>query len=139
MLQQQTQGSNDERMVELIAARVTTALRADIEALLTAFAPQQKLTQSLTVLQLAARLGVARSTVYAHWREWGGYKLGAGPKAPIRFNAGQLPAARDDASNSAAGDAQPSPKRPKRRRNRRELIQDAPRLTEPEALLDGHR
>jgi len=70
----------DERRVELIAARVTAALRDELETVLAALAAPATSAQTLTVKQLAARLGVARSTVYAHWREWGGYKLGNGQK-----------------------------------------------------------
>ncbi len=90
----------DERTAELIVARVTAALREDIEALLTTFTRRETPNGSLTVEQLAARLGVARSTVYAHWQGWGGYKLGTGPKAPIRFSADRLPATRHGAAPS---------------------------------------
>jgi hypothetical protein len=90
----------------------------------------------LTVEQLAAQLGVARSTVYAHWREWGGYKLGTGPKAPIRFDADALPSARDDGAASPGTEARPSHKPARRRRTRRELIKDAPRLRQLGQLLD---
>ncbi len=137
MLQEHAQAAVDERTVDLIAARVTAALREDIGALLAAFTPQKSTTGNLTVEQLAARLGVARSTVYAHWREWGGYKLGSSPKAPIRFNPDELPMTRDHAAHSPAGEARRPQKKSRRRRIRRKLIEDAPRLTQLEALLDG--
>ncbi len=125
--------------MEVIAARVTEAIREDIEALLAALTQRNHptTTQSLTVQQLAAQLGVARSTVYAHWREWGGYKLGTGPKAPIRFNAHALPAACDGAAGSPAPRPRPSHRTPRRRRTRRELVEDAPRLAQLQDLLDG--
>jgi transposase-like protein len=114
MLQQHAQAGVDERTVELIAARVTAALREDIEALAASFTRRERSTGSLTVEQLAARLGVARSTVYAHWREWGGYKLGSSPKAPIRFSADALPSARDDAAASPANEVRLSHKTARR-------------------------
>ncbi len=80
---------------------------------------------SLTVEQLAARLGVARSTVCAHWREWGGYRLGTGEKAPIRFDQARLP-------NTPGRRTDPAPRasKPVRklRRRRTGLITDTPRL-----------
>jgi hypothetical protein len=136
MLQQQAQAEVDERTVELIATRVIVALREDIEAL-AAFTRRESSSGSLTVEQLATRLGIARSTVYAHWREWGGYKLGTGPKARIRFNGDALPSARDDAAVPARK-ARPSSKPSRRRRTRRQLITDAPRLPQLEELLDGY-
>jgi hypothetical protein len=48
-------------------------------------------SEPLTVGEVAEGFGVARSTVYAHWREWAGYKLGASAKAPIRFEGTDLP------------------------------------------------
>ncbi len=127
----------DERTVELIAARVTAALRDDLELVLATFTRPERENGSLTVEQLAARLGVARSTVYAHWREWGGYKLGTGPKAPIRFDADKLRAPSHFTASQAAA---PRPSRKtSRRRTRAELITDAPRLTQLEQLLDGYR
>jgi hypothetical protein len=47
----------------------------------------------LTVGEVAERFGVARSTVYEHWEDWGGFKLGKSETAPIRFDSGALPAA----------------------------------------------
>jgi hypothetical protein len=40
----------------------------------------------VTVDQLAAELQVERSWVYARWRRLGGFKLGEGRNAPIRFD-----------------------------------------------------
>ncbi|UGS36055.1 helix-turn-helix domain-containing protein [Capillimicrobium parvum] len=40
----------------------------------------------VTVEQLARELQVERSWVYARWRELGGFKLGDGRNAPIRFD-----------------------------------------------------
>jgi hypothetical protein len=127
----------DEQTVDLIAARVTTALRDELEAMLMGFAPPAASGQSLTVKQLAARLGVARSTVYAHWREWGGYKLASGKKAPIRFDPDGLSVARHTTAQPDPRRSAPPPKTGTKKRSRRELIQDAPRLTPLENLLDG--
>jgi transposase-like protein len=41
---------------------------------------------SLTVAEVAARYGVSRSWVYAHQRELGALRLGAGPRARLRFD-----------------------------------------------------
>lgn len=85
--------------------------------------------------------------MYAHWREWGGYKLGAGDKAPIRFNSTALPVARPpgvsralaDQAASQLADVEPTsaPKRSRSQRRRRDLITDTPRLVQVGQLLDG--
>jgi hypothetical protein len=138
MFQRQVQAGVDERTVELILARVTAALREDIEALLTTFTRRETSNRSLTVEQLAARLGVARSTVYADCQEGGGYNLGTDPKAPIRFSADRLSATRHGAAPSPA-QAPPSSNMSRRRRDRRLLIKDAPRVTHRRELLDRYK
>lgn len=80
----------DEHTIELIAARVTESLRATLEAVVAELASTNGPQRPLTVEEVADRFGVARSTVYAHWREWGGYKLGEGDRAPIRFEESSL-------------------------------------------------
>jgi transposase-like protein len=80
----------DERTIELITERVVAALRDELEAVAMSLASQNGLGEPLTVEQVAKRFGVARSTVYAHWRDWGGYKLGNGDRAPIRFEEAAL-------------------------------------------------
>ena len=65
---------------------------------------------------MAERFGVARSTVYAHWQEWGGYKLGESAKAPIRFARADLALGR---SAKQPTDPPPTKRRPTRRRRRR--------------------
>jgi len=106
----------DERTIERIADRVAAALRAELESLAAAMAAGER---PLTVEQVAERFGVARSTVYAHWREWGGYKLGEGDKAPLRFDDGVVSNLR--LQLSGAGDA------PTRQRARRDLLADNPK------------
>lgn len=134
MLAGNDQVQADDGAVDLIAARVTAALREDLETMLRGFGHPATSGQSLTVEQLAARLGVARSTVYAHWREWGGYKLGSGKKAPIRFDHDKLNVARYTTG-------QPDPHRRReastKKRRRRELITDAPRMQRPQELRDA--
>jgi len=121
----------NEQAIQLIAEQVTAALREDLEAIAVELWSPSKSSEQLTVSQVARRLGVARSTVYAHWREWGGYKLGAGDKAPIRFDSNALPIA------TAAGAPKPpltvksGSKRQDKKRGRRDLLVDAPKLVRP--------
>lgn len=44
-------------------------------------------SRSLTVAQVAARYGVSCSWVYAHQCELGAMRLGAGPRARLRFDS----------------------------------------------------
>ncbi len=81
----------------------------------------------MTVDQVAARLHVTRSTVYAHWREWGGYKLGGGKRAPIRFDASNLPNHANENHDHSRRSTPPAGKLT-RRPGQRALIVDAPRL-----------
>lgn len=114
----------DETAARMIAAEVAESLRNELQVL-TARLVGANTKSSLTVSEVAARLGVARSTVYAHWREWGGYKLGSGDKAPIRFEASKLPSHVSE-SHDERGESAPERAR---RRQRRVLIADAPRMT----------
>lgn len=118
--------------IEEIADRVTESIRGELEAIAVELLGPHR-GQQLTVAQVARRLGVARSTVYAHWREWGGYKLGNGAKAPIRFDVGVLPAARVLPEARAAGRAKPLPRRSRSRR-RRDLLASTPRFSAPVEL-----
>ncbi len=130
MLLHEEQAQIDERTMELIAARVTAALREDLETILAGLGHTVAPTPTLTVEQVARHLGVSRSTVYSHWREWGGYKLGSGEKAPIRFDGNNLPAANGTSRPDLARQPDiPSP--PRKRRRRRDLLSDTPRLAQP--------
>ncbi|HWD74140.1 MAG TPA: hypothetical protein VG371_03320, partial [Solirubrobacteraceae bacterium] len=113
--------------IELIADRVMAALRDDLETLaadLLGAAPSEQ----LTVEQVARRLGVATSTVYAHWREWGGYKLGPGNKAPIRFDSTALPIVRPQLAPASPSSPAAESKPARKRRKRSDLLGDVPRL-----------
>jgi transposase-like protein len=113
----------DDQIIALITERVVAALRDELEAIALSLAADRA-SQTLSVGEVAERFGVARSTVYAHWQEWGGYKLGEGAKAPIRFARSELAIGR---SKQATGP--PATKSsPARRRRARELISDAPRF-----------
>lgn len=69
-------------------------------------------SSALSVKEVADRLGVNPSFVYANARELGGYKLGDSPRARWRFDATRLP---------APGIARPQDAtRPRRRRRGRE-------------------
>ncbi len=129
MLLQREQAQIDEQMMQLIAARVTAALREDLETILTELGQPVAPAPTLTVEQVARHLGVSRSTVYAHWREWGGYKLGSGDKAPIRFDSLALRIAKSKPALRPPLTVEPSSKPARRRRSRRDLLTDAPRIT----------
>lgn len=113
----------DDKTIALITERVVAALREELEAIAIGLLADNG-SQPLTVGEVAERFGVARSTVYAHWHEWGGYKLGDSAKAPIRFEGPGLPAAD---SKTRATDPEPT-QRQRRSRRRRELLSDAPRF-----------
>jgi hypothetical protein len=81
----------DERTIELIACRVARVLRDELAEIAAGLGQKSVAKPALTVEDVAALLDVSRSTVYAHWREWGGYKLSDGEKAAIRFSASGLP------------------------------------------------
>src|SRR5579884_3201943 len=112
------------RWSSLITERVVAALRDELEALAAAMTAANA-SRPLTVSQVAERMGVARSTVYAHWRQWGGYKLGPAERAPIRFDESDLPGASSVEGNPSRRNAASRP--PRRQRSRRELLQDNPR------------
>jgi len=123
-----------EQTIELIAERVVAALRDDLEAIAAELSAPSNASEQLTVDQVARRLGVARSTVYAHWREWGGYKLGSGEKAPIRFDSAALPIVGPNPNPTPPVAVKPTSRRAGKKRRRRDLLVDAPRLIQP---LDG--
>jgi transposase-like protein len=129
MLTQDHQGSEmSEQAIERIAARVIAALRDYLEAITAELSIPEKTDEQLTVAQVAQRLGVARSTVYAHWREWGGYKLGQGDKARIRFDRTALPIVKPAPVRRLPIDATPQPRRRRKKPHRLDLLKDAPRL-----------
>ena len=113
----------DDQTIALITERVVAALREELAAIAMSLLAENG-SQALTVGEVAEQFGVARSTVYAHWREWGGYKLSASAKAPIRFQRTELPV---PPAAKPTPDAEPTAPR-RRRRQRRELISDQPRF-----------
>jgi transposase-like protein len=116
--------------IDQIAEQVVEALREELEGIAAGLLAAHR-GEQLTVEQVAARLGVARSTVYSHWREWGGYKLGTGAKSPIRFDADGLPITRTSTIIEPATPPKPARRRDGRKRARREFLTDAPRLMRP--------
>lgn len=123
----------DEASVERIVRRVVAAMREDLHALALAVGRAAPPSVGLTVDEVAVRLGCARSTVYAHWREWGGYKLGPGEKAPIRFDSSTLPSARSSTPSATPALSGTSGEEPARPPRRRDLLSDSPR---PSVFLD---
>jgi len=73
-----------QRVVELLEVRGPRAAEADGDSAGSC---------SLTVAQVAARYGVSRRWVYAHQRELGAMRLGAGPRARLRFDSAVVAAA----------------------------------------------
>jgi hypothetical protein len=122
--------SIDERTIDLIANRVAEVLREELAAIAAQLAARDNHESALTVEDVAEQFGVARSTVYAHWQEWGGYKLGESTTAPIRFARSELAIGRSKQATEP-----PATKRtPTRGCRRRELISDAPRFDPQEEL-----
>jgi transposase-like protein len=117
----------DQETMDTLVERVAGELRERLEMMVEELLTPMRDAEPLTVADVAERLGVARSTVYAHWREWGGFKLSEGEKAPIRFAVEQLPASTGDRRRPERYASEALP-RPRRRRRRRDLIADAPRL-----------
>lgn len=117
-------------LVDEIARRLAERVLARLETVAGGSNARNTTRGHLTVDKVAAQLGVARSTVYAHWREWGGFKLGTGLKAPIRFNAATLPGnsalRRESEAPAPAKPTAPSTKT--RRKRRADLLTDAPRF-----------
>ncbi|MGH3642598.1 MAG: hypothetical protein ACRDUX_26630 [Mycobacterium sp.] len=74
----------------------------------------------VTVDQLAAELKVERSWVYTRWRELGGFKLGTGRNAPIRFDLAAVWARLQQAAQPAT---QPAPRRTRPRRSTPDDVQ----------------
>lgn len=66
----------DDQTIALITERVVAGLRDELEAIAMSLLADNG-SEPLTVGEVAERFGVARSTVYAHWPEWGGYTLSA--------------------------------------------------------------
>lgn len=115
-----------ERAVDAISERIAALLREDLCELLADIEVPRPARAVLTVAEVAGRLGVTRPTVYAHWREWGGYRLGRGTRAPIRFDPERLPSPLPN----PAGDA-PAARRRAGERDHRRLIADEPRFSQP--------
>jgi hypothetical protein len=80
-------------LIEAIARRVAELIRGEFGL------PARLLTPS----EVAARFGVSRTWVYAHADELGAMRLGTGPKARLRFDAGRVTSAISPrASNGTA-------------------------------------
>jgi AraC-like DNA-binding protein len=118
----------DERVIELIASRVARALKDELAEIAAALGQRTVSESALTVDDVAERLGVSRTTVYTHWREWGGYKLGSGEKAAIRFSARTLPTHSGTSSHQSRNETGPATARRRPRDSKRPVLRGAPRL-----------
>ena len=122
-----THESIDEQTIGLIATRMAGVLRDGLKAIAADLAKRNGGESALTVDDVAARFCVSRSTVHAHSREWGGYKLGTGHKAAIRFHPGGLHDRHVDAPlPERRVRAQQGPPRPGRRSSA--VLRGNPRL-----------
>jgi transposase-like protein len=104
------------------------ALREELKAIAVELGRPNGSESLLTVDDVAERLGVARSTVYAHWREWGGYKLSGGEKAAIRFSASALPTRNGTSPQRPRNRSGSDTTSRRSRARRRPLLRGAPRL-----------
>lgn len=120
--------SLDERTIEVIVTRVVGALRDELAEIAAGLGQTRAADLVLTVDDVAERLDVSRSTVYAHWREWGGYKLGAGEKAAIRFSASALPSHSATTPLPPPNGAGPATATRRPRTRRRSVLRGVPRL-----------
>ena len=119
--------SIDEHAIELIARRVANALKDQLVEIAAGLGERSVTESTLTVDDVAERFSVSRSTVYAHWREWGGFKLGAGDKSAIRFRPSSLPTRQSKASQPVrTSNARPS--RSRRARRASVVLRGEPRL-----------
>lgn len=119
--------SIDEDAIELIARRVANVLKDELAEIAAGLGERSVAESALTVADVAERFSVSRSTVYAHWREWGGYKLGAGDKSAIRFRPNGLPTRQSEASQPVrTGNGRPG--RSRRGRQARVVLRGDPRL-----------
>jgi DNA-binding CsgD family transcriptional regulator len=118
----------DDHTIELIAARVADMLKTELETIVADLAAASSPGRPLTVGEVADRFGLGRSTVYTHWREWGGYKLGTGDKATIRFDQQALPERPPDPTQPRQPSAKNNGPRRKRQRPRRDLLRARPRF-----------
>jgi hypothetical protein len=93
--------------VELVAQRAAELMRDELVALLgaRAVAGTTGLVDALTV---ASALNVTRGFVYEHAAELGGRRIGAGPKAPWRFD---LSAAMEAAHTQTVSTPEVRPRR----------------------------
>jgi hypothetical protein len=78
----------EARLVDAIARRVVELLEGGRARAGGAGGGARTASAYLTVSQVAARYRVSRSWVYAHQRELGAIRLGQGPRARLRFDAG---------------------------------------------------
>jgi predicted DNA-binding transcriptional regulator AlpA len=97
----------DPQDVELIAARVLTLLRADVE-------PSARLVDAKTLSEL---LGVTRAWVYAHAEQLHAVRIG-GPQGRLRFDLSRVLAP----SEQSAPRPGPRPKRAKALRQGTKLL-----------------
>jgi hypothetical protein len=81
----------DDETIEPLAEGIAMGLREKLQAMVADLGARKAPSRFMTVPEVAEWFGVARSTVYAHWREWGGEKLGPGRNAPIRFRRENRP------------------------------------------------
>jgi excisionase family DNA binding protein len=73
----------------------------------------------LTAEELAKVLGVTRSFVYEHAEELGGYRLGSGPRARLRFDLDEVRCRTSCSGSRESVGVDPAPTTTSRLRRRR--------------------
>jgi hypothetical protein len=99
----------DAEDIEAIARRVTQLLSTHPSGVV-----------YIDARELAERLGVERSWVYAHARELGGVRLGDGPRARLRFDVERVRGMLGDVASGPAVEVNGvAPRSPARRQRSR--------------------
>ena len=96
--------STDEREELARLRRENQTLRMEREILAASRPPRR---QMLTVYDICATFQVSRAWVYENAGRLGGFKLGPGPRAPLRFDPKRVGAALTPLAEPAQADAKP--------------------------------
>jgi hypothetical protein len=107
----------DVASVDAIARRVVALLAEELSE------HARRRPELIDAVEVARRLGISRSTVYEKSDELGAIRLGAGPRARLRFDARFIAALGTPRIRSSAGTREVQ--RPRRKHRRRRASSDA--------------